>query len=76
MAFVHQRRSFVAALAVALLVGCTASDNATEQTPEPREPVSSGLIAFVSDREGSDALFIMQPDGHLVPGRLPLGVQL
>jgi Tol biopolymer transport system component len=76
MAFVHQRRSFVVALAVALLVGCTASDNApsTEQTREPREAVSSGLIAFVSDREGSDALFVMQPDGSDVrrlTGELP-----
>lgn len=56
--------------------GCSPSDNtgSIEQEPEPDDQVSPGLIAFVSDREGSDALFLMRPDGSGVrrlTGELP-----
>ena len=45
-----------------------------EQTPDMQPRVSSELIAFVSDREGSDALFVMRSDGSDVrrlTGELP-----
>ncbi|HZN83513.1 MAG TPA: hypothetical protein VFC01_28085, partial [Mycobacterium sp.] len=76
MAFLHQRRCFVITLVVALLAGCSPSDNtgSIEQASEPDDQVSPGLIAFVSDREGSDALFLMRPDGSGVrrlTGELP-----
>jgi dipeptidyl aminopeptidase/acylaminoacyl peptidase len=76
MAFVHQRRWLVVTILGSLLVGCTPPDDtpSAEPTPEAHEQVSPGLIAFVSDREGSDALFVMQPDGlgvRRLTGELP-----
>ena len=43
-------------IVVFLLPGCTLSDGAQTDT---HQQVSSELIAFVSDREGSDALFVI-----------------
>ena len=66
MPFVQPRRSLGVMIVASLLLGCTPSDNDTrraEQTPDTQPRVSSELIAFVSDREGSDALFVMRADG-------------
>ena len=65
MPFVQQRRSLGMIIIVALLVGCSASNDTrgAEETPGSNQQVASELIAFVSDREGSDALFVMRPDG-------------
>ena len=51
MPFVHRCRWLVM-IVVFLLPGCTPSDGAQTDT---HQQVSSELIAFVSDREGSDA---------------------
>jgi Tol biopolymer transport system component len=58
-----QRRWIVVTIVVSL--GCTQSDDTpwAAQPPEAPEQVPSGLIAFVSDRDGSDALFVMRSDG-------------
>jgi WD40-like Beta Propeller Repeat len=60
-----QRRWIVVTIVVSFLAGCTESDDTpwAAQTPEAQEQVPSGLIAFVSDRDGSDALFVMRSDG-------------
>ena len=66
-----QRLQFVL---LAEVLGCAALGCTTTATPEPevssqqassRPPTSSGggLIAFVSDREGVDALYLMRADG-------------
>jgi hypothetical protein len=59
-----QRRWIVVTIVVSL--GCTQSDDTpwAAQPPEAPEQVPSGLIAFVSDRDGSDALFVMRSDGR------------
>ena len=77
MPFVQRRRALGVMIAAALLLGCSPSDNGTrrvEQTPDTRPSASSELIAFVSDREGSDALFVMRADGsdaRRLTGELP-----
>jgi Tol biopolymer transport system component len=56
-------------IVASVLLGCSPSDNGTggvEQKPVLQPSVSSELIAFVSDREGSDALFVMRSDGSEV----------
>jgi Tol biopolymer transport system component len=65
MPFVHQRRSVAVVMVVSVLLGCRSSDDTpqAEQRPDFDQQVSSELIAFVSDREGSDALFVMGSDG-------------
>jgi tricorn protease-like protein len=58
-----------------LLLGCTPSNTRpVDHTSDLGQHVSSELIAFVSDREGSDALFVMRADGSGVrrlTGELP-----
>jgi WD40-like Beta Propeller Repeat len=65
MPFAQPRRSLGVMIIVAQLVGCSAFDDTRgpEETPSTNQQVSPELIAFVSDREGSDALFVMRPDG-------------
>jgi Tol biopolymer transport system component len=66
MRFVQQRRSLGVLILASLLLGCSPSANDTrraDQTPDTQPGVSPELIAFVSDREGSDALFVMRSDG-------------
>ena len=48
-----------------LLLGCTPSQRTdpVQPTPQSPEPPAPGLIAFVSNRDGSDALFVMSADG-------------
>ena len=61
------------------IFGCTPSnqDLRPSETPTPAnsQPRPYGLIAFVSDREGSDGVFLMRPDGsevrRLTPHDLP-----
>ena len=50
---------------VSLLLGCSAPEDTRrgKEPPSTNQQVSSELIAFVSDREGSDALFVMRSDG-------------
>ena len=73
--FVHQHRSPLVVIVLCLLLGCTPSDTRrVDQMPAHDQQVSSELIAFVSDREGSDALFVMRTDGSGVrrlTGELP-----
>jgi tricorn protease-like protein len=59
------RRRLVVASLIPLLVGCNPPGDAgpVVQKPDTPQQVSSGLIAFVSDRDGSDALFVMRSDG-------------
>ena len=73
---------------LAEVLGCAALGCTTTATPEPevssqqassRPPTSSGggLIAFVSDREGVDALYLMRADGtdvRRLTEQLPLGI--
>jgi hypothetical protein len=58
-----------------LLLGCSpSSTRPVDQRSDLDQQVSSELIAFVSDREGSDALFVMSADGSGVrrlTGELP-----
>ena len=58
-----------------LLLGCSpSSTRPVDQRSDLDQQVSSELIAFVSDREGSDALFVMRADGSGVrrlTGELP-----
>ena len=49
-------------------LGCTTSSSpepevSSPQVPSPPSTKSGGLIAFVSDRAGADALYLMRPDG-------------
>ena len=49
-------------------LGCTASEPIPETSPQPASPQPpstnpAGLIAFVSDREGVEALYLMQANG-------------
>ena len=70
---VHGQRLVGSALLAGVL-GCTAVGCTTTSTPPPEpssrqaspRPLSTdagSLIAFVSDREGVDALYLMRPDG-------------
>ena len=66
MRFVQQSRWLGVMIVAFLLLGCSPSDDDThgaEGAPGTQPQVSSELIAFVSDREGSDALFVMRSDG-------------
>ncbi len=66
MLFVEPRRWLGVMIVASLLLGCSPSDDDTrgaEETPSTQPQVSAELIAFVSDREGSDALFVMRSDG-------------
>jgi Tol biopolymer transport system component len=58
-----------------LLLGCTPPNTRpVDQTSDLDRQVSSELIAFVSDREGSEALFVVRADGSGVrrlTGELP-----
>jgi Tol biopolymer transport system component len=70
MPFGQPRRSLGAMIVVAQFVGCRAFDETrgAEETPSTSQQASSELIAFVPDREGSDALSVMRPDGSGVRG--------
>ena len=64
MPHVDQRRWLVVTILVPLLVACSQSGDTRPVVPsETPQQVSPGLSAFVSDREGSDALFVMRSDG-------------
>ena len=58
-------RTVVALALLSLFGGCTAPDDPAPVESEliAPEPVGSALIAFVSDREGAEALFLMDADG-------------
>ena len=76
MPHVGHRRLLGAMIIVSLLLGCSPPDDTRRgaQTQDAREQVPSELIAFVSDRDGSDALFLMRSDGSDVrrlTGELP-----
>jgi Tol biopolymer transport system component len=71
---VVQGRTLLAILTVPLLACSPSGDIRPEETPALPQQVTAELIAFVSDREGLDALFVMHPDGSGVrrlTGELP-----
>jgi hypothetical protein len=51
-----------------LFLSCGGNNNRvpTEPTPVPG-PQSTGPIAFVSDRDGTEAVYLANEDGSLVP---------
>ena len=65
MPFLQPRNSLGVMIIVSLLLGCSAPEDTggAKETPSTNQQISSELIAFVSDREGSDALFVMRSDG-------------
>jgi hypothetical protein len=73
MPLVGRHRAPGVMIIVSLLLGCNAPDGTRKgaQTQDAREQVPPELIAFVSDREGSEALFVMRSDGSGV--RRPTG---
>ena len=73
MRTVHGRRLVGSALLAGVL-GCAAvgmhdvdaaepEPSSRQASPRPPSTDPGGLIAFVSDREGVDALYLMRPDG-------------
>ena len=69
---VHGQRLVASALLAGVLgctaVGCTTSTpppepSSWQASPRPPSTDAGSLIAFVSDREGVDALYLMRPDG-------------
>jgi Tol biopolymer transport system component len=66
MPFVQQSRWLGVMIVVSLLLACSPSNEdipGAEERSDTQPQVSAELIAFVSDREGSDALFVMRSDG-------------
>lgn len=64
-----------ATIVLALVAGCAAAEPPLPApTPSLPAPSTEGLIAFVSDRDGPEALFVMRSDGsdvRRVTGDLP-----
>ena len=78
MGLVRRGRWLAVAAVVVLSLGCTPAQRTgpVERTPDSPEAPSSDLIAFVSGRDGSDALFLPQAAGGLNPAWSSDGSQL
>ena len=60
------RLAFLAGVLGCVTLGCTTPEPTTSSQQPPSQRASgrpAGLIAFVSDREGVEALYVMQADG-------------